>query len=93
MALGEYGGQYAILPIDNPSGSITADITTFPAINRGTEHPDEAVHEARGKSEDQTHQRFVTMRMMLAESWGWRKKVLPEGSIRQLGEPEGKRTR
>lgn len=65
---GGHGGQYAMLPIDNPSGSITADITTFPAINRGTEHPDEAIHEARGKSEDQIHKQFVTMRMMLAES-------------------------
>lgn len=42
VTLEEHGRQYTMLPIYNLSGGITANITTFAAINRNTEHPDEA---------------------------------------------------
>lgn len=42
VTLEEHGGQYTMLPIYNLSGGVTANITTFAAINRNTEHPEEA---------------------------------------------------
>lgn len=42
VTLEEHGKQYTMLPIYNLSGGVTANITTFAAINRNTEHPDEA---------------------------------------------------
>lgn len=42
VTLEEHGKQYTMLPIYNLSGGVTANITTFAAINRNTEHPEEA---------------------------------------------------
>lgn len=42
VTLEEHGKRYTMLPIYNLSGGVTANITTFAAINRNTEHPEEA---------------------------------------------------
>lgn len=34
--------EYTMIPVFNISGGVTADITTFAAINRNAQHPDEA---------------------------------------------------
>ena len=42
MALGNDGPEYAVFPIPNQAGGVTAGVTRYAAINRNTEHPQEA---------------------------------------------------